>query len=159
MRGTGFLMFLTIGALAAALPACGGCALHTMTLPASFVPVDKDYQGTYLVRGVSADGVVVALRREQNPEHGTLEFWTQAVSNRLVTGRSYKAGASEAVKSDAGVPGRLLAFEDQQQGVSYIYIVAVFVQGTDVLVAEAGGKADVVAPRAAEVRKALLSVR
>jgi hypothetical protein len=159
MRGMSFGMVLAVGAVLAALPVLGGCATHTMTLPATFVPVEKAYQGGYVVRGVSADGVVLGLTRELNPEHGTLEFWTEAVGNRLAVGRNYKPAGSEAVKSDAGLVGRLMTFEDQQQGVNYLYMVAVFVQGGDILVTEAGGKADVVRPRAAEIRKALLSVR
>jgi hypothetical protein len=141
------------------MAACGGCGLHAMTLPNSFVAVDKAYLAPYEVRGLSADAVVVGLRREANPDHGTLEFWTPAIRTQLTVGCGYKPAGEESVKSDGGTPGSLMTFSTEQQGETYTYIIAIFVQGGDVLVAEAGGKADAVAPRTKEIRAALLSVR
>jgi hypothetical protein len=150
------LMLVVLGA--AALAACGGC-MHSMTLPAAFVGVDADYKADYLVRGVSADGVVISLRREANPQNGSLEFWAEAVQNRLETALDYKCEGTGAIKSDTGLDGRLLTFTDTQKGVEYAYYVAVYVQGSDILVAEAGGKKAAFEPRKSQILQALHTVR
>jgi hypothetical protein len=61
------------------------------------------------------------------------------------------------VTSDTGEAGRLLTFSMQKQGVTFSYILAVFVKGNDILIAEAGGKAEAVEPKLAEIKKALLT--
>jgi hypothetical protein len=136
-----------------------GCMMRTLTLPNNFIRVDKAWQGDFALRGVSADGVVVGLRSEVNPEGGTLDFWTEAIGDQMTKGRGYKATGSEAVTSAGGTGGRLLSFSEERQGVVYTYLVAVYVQGPDILVAEAGGKAEAVAAHQDEIHKALLSVR
>jgi len=135
-----------------------GCA-GTMTLPANFVPVEKDQLGPYLVRGISADGVVIALRCETNPKEGTLDFWVNAVTNQLAGAAGYKLEKSDALTSDAGVPGKLLTFSAQIEGAPFTYLAAVFVKGSTILVAEAGGKTDAVAPKMEEIRKAFLTAK
>jgi hypothetical protein len=150
---------LTLLVMLAAVAASSGCGLHAMTLPADFVAVEPYDRGPYEVRGVSADAVVLALRRETNPEHGSLDFWTQAIGRQMTERRGYQATGSEAVTSVGGAAGRLLSFTEERQGVLYTYRVAVYVQGSDILVAEAGGKAGAVAAHQEEIRKALLSVR
>jgi hypothetical protein len=133
-----------------------GCAIHSMGLPPDFIGVEKSYLGPYLVRAVSADGVMVALRAEPNPERGTLAFWTKAITNQMA-GQGYKAAKSEDVTCETGEAGRLLTFSMQKQGVTFSYILAVFVKGNDILIAEAGGKAEAVEPKLAEIKKALLT--
>jgi hypothetical protein len=141
------------------LTSATGCLMQTLSLPPNFIKVDKPSQGAYAVRGVSADGVVVALRTESNPEGGTLDFWTEAVTDQMTRDRGYSAAGSEAVKSDAGLPGRLLKFSTHRQGTAFTYLLAVYVQGGNILIAEAGGKADTVEEKLADLRKSLLSVR
>ena len=138
--------------------ACIGC-MHTMNLPPNFVPVNKADMGDYAVRGVSVDGVVVALRSETNPERGTLDFWSQAITNQMTVSQGYKLDSSDDVASASGAPGRLLTFSTEKQGTAFAYLLAVFVQGNDILLAEAGGKADAVQPRLADIRKSLLSAK
>ena len=147
-----------LAALAAVIGATG-CNLRTLSLPPDFIKVDKSEQGAYAVRGVSADGVVVGLRSEPNPEGGTLGFWTAAVTNQMVTDRGYKPAGAEDVKSEAGTPGRLLTFSAERQGTAFTYLVAVYLQGADILIAEGGGKAELVEAKRADIRKSLLSAR
>jgi hypothetical protein len=113
----------------------------------------------YVLRAISADGVVVALRRQPNRRNGTLAFWKDAISKELADGRGYELTADEEVASDRGVPGRLLSFAAESRGSKARYLVGIFVDGEDVLVAEAGGKADAVDARADSIRKCLLSAR
>jgi hypothetical protein len=136
----------------------GGCRA-TMDLPASFVDAGRENRGIYDLRAVSADGAVLAARRQENPQKGTLEFWVDAVRNEMTTARGYALTGSEAVTSAGGTPGRLMTFSATRQGVQYTYLLAVYRKGPDVLIAEAGGKADVMAARAGEVRQALLTAR
>ena len=141
-----------------AVAAMAGCT-RTMALPPDFVKVEGSGFGSCAVRGISADGVMVALRSERGPAGGTLGFWTEAITHQVVGGLGYKAAGDEAVESAAGVPGRVLTFTAEKQGVAFTYVVAVFVQGGDLLVAEAGGRTDAVGPKRAGIRRALLTVR
>jgi hypothetical protein len=143
----------------AGLVSAAGCNLRALSLPPDFIKVDKADLGAYTVRGVSADGVVVGLRSEPNPEGGTLGFWTEAIVNRLVRERGYTPAGSEEIRSDGGTPGRLLTFSADRQGTTFTFLVAVYVQGPDILIAEGGGKAGDVEPKKADIRKSLLSVR
>ena len=137
------------------IPACTA----RMELPANFVRLEASDRGPYDVRGVSADGVVVALRHYPNPKGGSLEFWAEAVRNELTGGRGYSLEDTEEVKSASGVHGRMMTFAARRRGAAGEYITAVFVTRSKVLVAEAGGKKEALEPRLAEVRKSLLSVR
>jgi hypothetical protein len=143
----------------AAVAGLAGCFVRTMNLPADFVKVEETYPGPYAVRAISADGVMVALRSEKNPQNGTLAFWTEAVANQMVSARGYQAAGNEDVTSVANVPGRLLTFTAQKRGVGFTYVLAVFVQGADILIGEAGGRTDAVQPKLAEIKKALVSAR
>jgi len=115
--------------------------------------------GLHQMRAVSADGVVLALRSHDNPRQGTLEFWSEAVKNELVGFRGYKLAGKEAIQSQAGRPGKLLSFATEQKGTMFTYMLAVFVPGRQVLIAEAGGKAQAVQPKAEALKKAMLSVK
>jgi len=135
---------------------CIGCP-GRMELPPNFVRLDKDQLGPYVVRGVSADGTVLGLRRFQNPTGGTLEFWGEAVKNELVTGRGYSLEAEEEVTSASNSPGKMLTFSARCRGAAGLYVVALFVTDRHVIVAEAGGKTDALKSRLPEIRKSLLS--
>ncbi len=55
--------------------------------------------------------------------------------------------------------GKLLTCTANRSGAEFTYIVAVYVMGGQVLVAEAGGKSETVAPRLGDIRKAMASLR
>jgi len=135
-----------------------GCAA-AMELPGSFVEVGEADRGMYDLRAVSADGAVLAVRRQDNPQKGTLEFWTEAVKNELTTGPGYKLLKTEPVTSTSGVPGRMLTFAAEKRGVDYTYLVGLYVGSSGILIAEGGGKAEGVNSRLDEIKKAMLTVR
>ena len=135
-----------------------GCA-HTMDMPEGFVPVDDMESGAYAVRGVSADGMVVALKVREIPKESSLGFWTTAVTNELVDARGYVPGKTEDVTSASGVAGRLLSFTTEQKGVAFTYMVVLLPNGRKLLLAEAGGKSNIVNPKKDAILKALLSAK
>ncbi len=144
-------------ALSGAMMAAGCVA--TMDMPDGFVQVKNDGDDLYRMRGVSADGVVCALRTHDNPKRGTLAFWSEAVKNELVSSKGYKLIKSEPVQSRAGRPGTLMTFSAERSGTAFTYLLAVFVSRGKVLIAEAGGKADRVKPRLGAIKNAMLSAK
>ncbi len=146
----------TIAIVASAV--LSGCELK-IKAPPGFVEVQGQTYDSYDLRSVSADGVVIGLRTEDNPKDGTLDFWATAVRNELVGHRGYKLVKDEPVESVSGAPGRLLTFSANRSGARFTYMAAVYVIGQKVAVIEAGGKANTVAPKTADIRKAMLSIR
>jgi len=134
----------------------GGCE-HTFDAPDGFVMVEPS--GGYLARAVSADGVVIGLRAEPNPAEGTLAFWSEAIGNELTDRRGYKLIDTTDVESTGGLAGTLMDFATKQELVEMRYMTAVFVTNAEVLVAEAGGKADAFAAKLDDVKAALLTAR
>ena len=149
---------LTIG-LAATAALAGGCWGSPLQMPAGFVAVGRGDLGGFDARGVSADGVALGLRTENNPRGGTLEFWSQAIENEMTAGRGYRLMSAHDVTGLAGARGKLLTFSVTRQGAAFTYAVAVFVDDAKVTVAEAGGKEEPYKKHAQAVREALLSVR
>lgn len=146
---------LTIALALIVMVASAGCQ-RTMDIPTDFVPA---YSGAHPVWAVSADGVVVALRKPyENPKNGTLEFWAKAAKNEL-TDRGYKLASDEEIISESGLAGRLLSFSAEKKGVAFSYLLAVYVHRGEVLIAEAGGKAEAVKPKTEDIKNALFSVR
>ena len=151
------MRWITLIVCAAVAPLLGGCA-GNLDLPSNFVELPPEETGRYDVKAVSADGVLIALRRMDNPKNGTADFWAKAVENEL-TSRGHSLIESVPVTSESGSAGRLLTFTRDQKGQSFTYILGVFVKGKRLLIAEAGGKTDAFDKRKAEISKSLLSVR
>ena len=139
----------------------GGCG-SAMELPASFVELgsqdDGSYGRNYVVRGVSPEGVIIALRKIDNPKNGTLEFWAKAIENEL-SQEGHSLVENSPVRSDAGTGGRLMTFSSVHQGEEFTYMLAIFVEGERILVAEAGGKAVDVKKHAEDINKSLLTAK
>ncbi len=134
-----------------------GCG-PTIEMPDGFVEVGDDQRGSYDVRGVSADGVVVAVRTQGNEQNGSLAFWAKSIENEMA-GRGYKLDAAEDIISAAGVAGRKFTFTADRAGMAYTYLLGLYVRDRDIVIAEAGGKADAVAPLTEGINKAIRSVR
>ena len=146
------------GIVVAAMLACltVGCG-RMIDTPDGFVTVDE--VGVFDTRAVSADGVVIGLRIQDNPKDGTLAFWSTAIENELTERRGYELIETRAVISEAGEPGTLMSFAAKNETRDLSYMLAVFVDGGDVLVAEAGGPAEAFEPRKDDIRAALLTAR
>lgn len=134
----------------------GGC-IHGMETPGNLVNVEQ-YGDGFVARAISADGVVVGLRQQVNPDNGTLDFWAQAIENEMQAAKGYRLVKKENVTSSAGRPGRWMEFTVQQPGGTFRYINVVYVAQKAVLIAEAGGKDAAVESHMADIRKAMLSV-
>ena len=133
-----------------------GC--HTIETPVNFVQVERGDLGGYHVRAMSADGVVVGLRTQDNPKRGTLEFWSAAMQNEL-TGRGYRLVKAEDIRGASGQLGRLMEFATDQRGTGFTYLLATYVTDSTVLLAEAGGKTEAVDKYRPRIRQSLLTAR
>ncbi len=139
--------------LAAAL---GGC--HGMDVPADFVAMDRPGLDGYEARAVSADGAVLGLRTETNAKNGTLDFWANAIRGELVAARGYTLTKEEPINGAAGA-GKCMTFTASRSGAEFTYVIAVFLRYDTILIAEAGGKTDVVAPKMDKIAAVMRSVR
>lgn len=149
---------MTAIAIVLAGTALGGCE-PKIQFPTGFVEVEKYDLGPYDQRAVSADGVVMALRSETNPKNASLDFWVKAIRDELVERRGYPLSKEESIEADDGRRGKLMTFTALRSGVEFTYMVAVYVTVKKVLIAEAGGKSETVAPKAADFRKAFTGIR
>ncbi len=156
MRHATILTILAFGVLSCGV--LGGCE-PKMQMPSGFVEVETYQRGPYTQRAVSADGVVIALRSETNPKDATLDFWITAIRDELVNRRGYTLAKEEPAEAANGAKGRLLTFTANRSGVEFTYLAGVYVMGGQVLVAEAGGKSETVAPGLGDIRKAMASLR
>lgn len=147
---------VTVLAMAAAV---GGCQQVKMDVPGSFVSVGKDNLGPYDQRAVSADGVVLACRTQDNAKHATLDFWAKAIKNELAGKPGYSLTSDDPAHSYAGLEGRLMVFSATRRGAAFTYMLGVFVKGDRVILAEAGGRTDAVKPLNNDLKAAMLSVR
>ena len=148
---------MTTAALLCVLAAVG--CRPAIDMPDGFVTVEDSDRDPYDLRAVSADGVALGVRRHDNPENGTLDFWAEAVRNELTSGRHYKLAKTEPIESKAGLSGRLLTFTVEKSGTPFTYVVAVYVSSRQVTLAEAGGKTEAVKPRLAAIKEAMATVR
>ncbi|GMV17783.1 MAG: hypothetical protein HS104_26580 [Polyangiaceae bacterium] len=127
-------------ALTASLLLGSGCSRgFDIKTPDGFAELEggEDYR----YRATSADGVVLAVRREANEPRANLEFWTDAIGNEL-SQRGYGSPKAEKVKSKNGTPGQRLEYRTSRNGRPNVLWVTVFVAGSRVVVVETGGDAD-----------------
>jgi hypothetical protein len=147
----------TVSAFFAILFVAAGC--HTITPPPNFMPVQRADLGDYDQRVVSADGVVIGVRSQSTHSAGTLEFWSQALANELVASKGYQLASTEDAPATNGRTCKVMTFRYSLRGNSMTYLLAVFVDGRDVLLAEAGGKSEAVQKQLLAIRQSLLSAR
>jgi len=100
----------------------------------------------------------VGVRRQPNSDGGTLNFWSQAMTNELVS-QGYKHARTEDIRSSAGAPGKAIEFTTDQRGTNFTYLLAVYVNSREVIIGEAGGKTEDFNKRAEQIRQSLASVR
>jgi hypothetical protein len=112
----------------------------------------------YEQRAASPHGVVVAVRKVRVPEPAAVDFWSDAIQQRLSTGQGYALLKTSQIRAKTGQPGRLLEFGRDQHGQTFDYWVAVFPQKKRLYLFEAGGRRDRFEKLHAEVEKALRSL-
>lgn len=123
--------------LLAPLAILTGCTRDpAIATPDDFAELDGGAHHAY--RATNASGVVVGVRSEKNDPKGNLDFWSQALANKLEKG-GYKKVGSDLVTTSAGIQGRRLKYEIDKSGRISEYWITIFVTAKDVVVVEAGG--------------------
>ncbi len=131
------LHLATAAATACLVLALAGCSRgFVLVTPAGFAELEAQHE--YAYRATNAEGVVIAVRREDNRPYGDLAFWTGAVDAHLRRG-GYVADKAVDVQAGNGVPGRQIRYHLARDGREFVFWVSVFVTDADVVVVEAGG--------------------
>lgn len=149
----------TVASLVAvvALSACGPAA--ELSTPASFAELED--QDAFEYRATSAQGVVIAVRAEDNEPRGNLDFWAGVLDAKL-RGQGYEPTSepeSSRVEAQGGLTGRVLSYSRTESRRAHRYVVAVFVTEDSVYLVEAGGdEAHFDAQTDVLIRKAITSL-
>jgi hypothetical protein len=126
---------LALGAmLGLAVAGCGRG--FVLTTPSGFAELEAGRD--YAYRATNAEGVVIAVRRENNRPYGDLGFWSGAVDAHLRRD-GYTADKAVEVQSADGVPGRQIRYHATRERREFVFWASVFVTEANVVVVEAGG--------------------
>lgn len=106
---------------------------------AGLTEFEDDPGGEYDYRATTADVVVLGVRELDNDPQGTLDFWTQAVRNRVRDLGGYELVRELGVRAASGQQGKQLQFAREHEGRPYVYWVTLFVTDDTIYVLEAGG--------------------
>lgn len=96
------------------------------------------YEGSDRFRAVSPDGVVYRVRQAPNKPEADLPFWKEALKKRMLDA-GYHLHAEADIKAKGGEPGALLELSAPLGTVDYSYLVAIYVKGGHIVIAEAAG--------------------
>ncbi len=147
---------------ALALLFASGCGSHfAVVSPDDFLELahEDSRRYGYELRATSADGVVVGVREIENPQHGSRDFWVDAIRNRLRRDAGYALIDESDVSAASGQTGHQLRFGHDESSRPYIYWITVFVTPDRVFVVEAGGRRDPFAAAQARVESAISTFR
>lgn len=128
----------------------------TINTPGGFAELED--QDDFAYRATSAEGVVIAVRREDNRPYGDLGFWSGAVDSHLRR-QGYVARHVADVKSADGVAGRQVRYGRSQGGRDHAFWATVFVTDDLVIIVEAGGDQSYFEQREQELGAAIASLR
>jgi hypothetical protein len=118
----------------------GACGHHfEMEHPNDFVEIDEGYS-SYDERAASAHGVVLGAREVENDPEGNLQFWVDAIKNRLRMNGGYALVEELDVTAATGERGKQLRFGRDQNGIPFVYWLTVFVTDDYIHLVEAGGR-------------------
>ena len=146
IRGLPFVI-----AFAVATSAC----TPMLSTPATFAAVKK---GDYDYRATTAQGVVIAARKEGNKPEASLDFWARAIDLRLKRD-GYTAEGESAIKSDRGLDGRALRYTRDQNGRTMRYWLTVYATDSNVYLVEAGGDKEDFDPALPQIERAIRSLK
>ena len=132
-----------------ALAACRS----TMDLPSGYVTIPPEDGAES--SAVSPAGNRIVVRLHDNPPEGTLEFWRDAVKAELVDGKGYDVVKSSVVTGSDGDDIWEFLFEIRRTEGEYLYLVLIRVDGSHVIVTEAGGRAEAMEKDVEALRQAL----
>jgi hypothetical protein len=129
-----------------------------ITLPDDFVDLDEE-RDDYEMRATTAHGVVLATREVENDPEGNLDFWVDAIRNRLRRAGGYALLEEKEVTAGSGQRGKQLRFGRDERGQTFHYWITVFVTDSHVLVIEAGGRKELFEEAAERVERAIAGVQ
>jgi hypothetical protein len=134
-----------------------GC-VHTTAgngnrIPAGFAP----YTQTTKIKAVSPEGVVYRVRSEDNKPFAELTFWKEALKKRMLDA-GYIFLNEAPIEADAQ-EGYLLELTAPYGQQDYTYLVAVFVHGKKIIIAEAAGEVGDLAARRTAVLEAIQNLK
>jgi hypothetical protein len=151
-----FRRFIVSAMLAAATLIMAGCgAGFSITTPAGFAELEDQEQYGY--RATNPQGVVIAVRREDNVPYGDLSFWSGAVDAHLRR-NGYTAVKAIDVKTAGDVPGKQIRYQATRAGRDHAFWVTVFVTETVVVTVEVGGDVEFFEQLEKPLTKALASL-
>lgn len=128
--------FMTMCALTALTVLAGcGSGLNVAT-PDGFAELED--QEAYDYRATNAEGVVLAVRREDNKPFGDLSFWSGALDAHLRRS-GYTAVEAKPVEAPDGLKGTQLRYNIERSGRTHAFWLTVFVTADEVITIEAGG--------------------
>ncbi len=93
---------------------------------------------TSVMRAVSSDGVMYRVRLVDNDPKADLDFWREAFKKRMLEA-GYRVVADGDITA-AGTPGYLLELAAPVGQQDYAYAIAIYLQGSDIMVIEAAGE-------------------
>ena len=138
-----------------------GCGTNfAITTPAGFAELED--QDDYGYRATSPEGVVLAVRREDNAPYGDLSFWSGALDAHLRRA-GYAAVAVDGVwnvevESADGVIGSQSRYTRVHEGREHAFCVTVFVTDDQVITVETGGDSEFFGDRRESLDKAISSL-
>lgn len=133
----------------------GTWRLVAIALPDSYV---KYYEWDWTTKAMSADGVVVQVRRLANYRGGTTAFWHGLVRRALVDDKHF-ALAEEKTLAVHGGSARVLALTKVVGAQKHAYLVAIAATKDHVYVVEAWGHEEKVAQARADLDAAIETLR
>lgn len=105
------------------LLALGACAF-SMNVPEGFLVRGES---RHALRATTPEGMYILVRDFDDPDEGTLAFWTEALRHDLVENRGYRFVAEHAVQDGAGREGKALQFTTVYEGEPVGYLAALIV--------------------------------
>lgn len=141
-------------AILATLAVLGGCGAARPIAPAGFAAFTGD--GPF--RAVSPDGVVYRVRREPNPGGAPLGFWREALVSRMQA-KGYDVRGEGELGGAGAEPGYRIELAAPHGLHQHGYLIALYVRGEELVIAEASGASEALASRRAAIVAALESSR
>ncbi|MEL6543215.1 MAG: hypothetical protein AAFQ82_01235 [Myxococcota bacterium] len=111
-----------------------GCTSFQASPPEGFAPFDDWWE----FRAVSPEGVTFRVREEDNEPEADLAFWSEALKNRM-DDAGYVFVKDGEVKAGS-VSGYALELAAPFGQTDYSYLIAIFVQGSDIVIVESAGE-------------------
>ena len=150
---------ITLG-VAALVVAAGAVGVGVWVWPdfsAKAPPGFAAFHDWFEFRAVSPEGVVYRVRSEDSDRRAELAFWREALKKRMLD-----AGYTFILESDiraSGKAGYLLELAAPQGTVDYSYLMAIFVDGKKLVIAEAAGEVTKLKERRAALVEAMTAIR